>query len=623
MPTDILFRPVTNLIHRTEQRGVHRGNWLGSSGRVGYLNVLHIHISRGLVSLPGYRLLVALLVVALSSGCNRGASTELDADVEIDALFAEWNTPDSAGCGVGVNRNGTMVFERGYGMANLEQKVPITPATLFDPASIAKPFTALSVMLLAEQGKLSLDDEVWKHVPEWVNRQDRITIRHLLAHTAGLRDAFLLIELAPPPVDGVDINEHILRTLARQRGGNFVPSTQFSYNIGGYNLLGSIVARLRGQPFREFVAARIFGPLGMAQSSFRGGPVAVSAHHARGYHHDDQGYHLAREGGIDTSAIVGNSGLFTTVGDLLRFAQNLGDARVGSRDHLNALQTAVSLGENGTSPWGLGLEVGADGGLKTVGHGGGDRGIAAYVIRYPAHDLNVAVLCNLDNLNARVGTLARQVAAVYLPVRSQPESRGAAQATNLPALTAAELASYTGLYRDLATDTYGRVYVRDGKLWASADAGDGPADSVELRPIDRNQFSIPGAPVVAEFVAPGEGRPRQVRVTGAGPKPFVSEQVVEGFAPTAAQLREYAGRYANADLDVTYTLVARASGLVLQIPGRAEIALQPVFPDAFYGSLVDLIKFSRGAEAQATVFTVNRSSVRDLRFERARPLSRN
>ncbi len=299
------------------------------------------------------RLLVILLALGLGSACHRGASSGRDADAKIDALFAEWNKPDSAGCGVGVSRKETMVFERGYGMADLERKVPITPATLFDPASIAKPFTALSVMLLAAQGKLSLDDEVWKYVPEWVDRQDHVTIRHLLAHTAGLRDAFLLIELAPPAAPGVDINEHILRTLARQRGVNFVPSTEFSYNNGGYNLLGSIVSRLSGQPFREFVAAHIFGPLGMTQSSFRGGPVAISAHHALGYHHDDRGFHLARAGGIDTSAIVGNSGLFTTVGDLLGFAQNLGDARVGSRDSLDEMQKAVALGGNGTSPWGL------------------------------------------------------------------------------------------------------------------------------------------------------------------------------------------------------------------------------------------------------------------------------
>ena len=158
-----------------------------------------------------------------------------------------------------MSRKGTTVFERGYGMANLEQKVPITSATLFDPASIAKPFTALSVMLLAEQGKLSLDDEVEIRA-EWVNRQDRVTIRHLLAHTAGLRDAFLLIELAAPAAPGVDINEHILRTLAGQRGLNFVPATEFSYNNGGYNVLGRVVSRVSGQPFREFVSARIFSP---------------------------------------------------------------------------------------------------------------------------------------------------------------------------------------------------------------------------------------------------------------------------------------------------------------------------------------------------------------------------
>ena len=568
-----------------------------------------------------FRACARLLLLSLSavggSACQREPPTPGETAARIDALFAEWNTRESPGCGVGVARKGAVLFERGYGMANLERKIPISASTIFDPASIAKPFTALSIMLLAEQGRLSLDDEVWKHVPEWVNRHDRVTIRHLVAHTAGLRDAFLLIELAPPRAPEVDINEHILRTLARQRSGNFPPSTEFSYNNGGYNLLATIVGRVSGQPFREFAAARILQPLGMTHSSFRGGTVSVSPDHALGYHGDGRRFDLAREGGIDTSAIVGNAGLFTTVADLLRFAQNLGDGRVGRRDHLDAMQTPVSLGNNGTSPFGLGLEVGDDRGLKTVGHAGGDRGIAASLIRYPSEELNVAVLCNLDDLNARVGTLAREVAAVYLPARSDPATEQRAPPA-APPLTSAELADKVGLYRDAGTDTYGRVYLRNGKLLASMDAGEGAADSVELRPIDSTRFAVPGAPMIAEFLPPAAGRPRQIRVTGAGPKPFVSEQVREGFRPTAAQLQKYAGRYANADLDVTYTVAVRDSALAILIPGRDEIPLKPVFPHAFYGPLVDLIKFSGPAGGHAAAFTINRSSVRNLRFERTR-----
>jgi CubicO group peptidase (beta-lactamase class C family) len=131
----------------------------------------------------------SLVAIAFLAGCvagSNGAGSSADSpEVKVDALFAEWNTQTSPGCGVGVMQNGASVFERGYGMANLEQSVPITPATIFDPASIAKPFTALAVMLLAEEGALSLDDEVWRHLPEWANRTDPVTIRDLVAHTGG------------------------------------------------------------------------------------------------------------------------------------------------------------------------------------------------------------------------------------------------------------------------------------------------------------------------------------------------------------------------------------------------------------------------------------------------------
>ena len=367
------------------------------------------------------RAIAAGLVFVAALGACRRSPVEAP-NARVDALFAEWNKPDSPGCSVGVSQNGTVVYQHGYGMASLENGVPNTPATVFPVASISKQFTAMSIMLLAQQGKLSLDDEVWKYVPGWADHEHGVTIRHLLAHTAGLRDVFLLVELASPHVDGVNINDALMRILAHQRGLNFTPGSEFRYNNGGYNLLAGIVKRVSGQSFRDFTDANIFKPLGMAHTHFHDDPGLIVPNRAWGYHRDAAGLRLARAGG-DPGGILGNSGLFTTVTDLLRWEQNFADVRVGDRALVAEMQTPVVLTGGDKSPYGLGLEVGQDHGLKTVGHGGGDQGVAAYVIRYPDRGLAVAVLCNLDNVGFGVGALTRNVAAVYLPGRGADSSR--------------------------------------------------------------------------------------------------------------------------------------------------------------------------------------------------------
>jgi CubicO group peptidase (beta-lactamase class C family) len=211
-------------------------------------------------------LTVVLSIVVSLSACSR--SRPDPASAKVDRLFAEWNRTDAPGCAVGISRNGTIVYEHGYGMANLESGVPITPDTVFALASISKSFTAMSVLLAAKQGKLSLDDDVQKYIQEWTDRDDHITIRHLLMHTSGVRDAFGLLGWAPAS-RSEDINEAIVSILARQRGLNFSPGTEYQYNNGGYNLLASIVKRATGWSLGEFADANIFKPLGMTHSSFR------------------------------------------------------------------------------------------------------------------------------------------------------------------------------------------------------------------------------------------------------------------------------------------------------------------------------------------------------------------
>ncbi len=458
--------------------------------------------------------------------------------------------------------------------------------------------------------KLSIDDDVGKYVPEWADKGRPITIRHLLNHTSGLRDVFFLAGLSAPRDYGDDRNGTIAPLLAHQRALNFPPGSEYQYNNGGYLLLANIVKRVSGQSLRAFADANIFKPLRMSSTHFHDDPGMAVPNRALGYHRDGSSFQLARH--EDLGRLVGNTGLFTTTGDLLRWEQNFADPRVGDQAMLAAMQTPTMLTNGVTNPYGFGLQIDRDLGLLTIGHGGGDPGYRAQVMRYPERFLAIAVLCNLDDIDAVA--LAKRVAAVYL---RQPDVLPTV-GPNTPAprvtLAADDLAAKAGLYRDPAKEIFGRVFVRDGKLIASPNAG--AENGVELVPADRQHFVIAGTTISAEFVPPAAGRPQQIRVTGAGPTPIVTEQVTTTFTPSARELRVFAGKYVSRELDVTYGVRADDGGLILEVPGHTPITLAPIFPDAFHGDLVDVIEFSRDTRRAVTGFTVNTDGVRRLRFER-------
>jgi CubicO group peptidase (beta-lactamase class C family) len=532
-------------------------------------------------------------------------------EARVDRLFAQWNKPSSPGCSVAVGQKGAVVFERGYGMANLELGVPITPRSVFEAASISKAFTAMSIMLLAQKGRLSVDDEVRKHIAEWSDTNHRVTLRDLLSHTGGLRDVFLLVELAAPRRPGRDFNEWLVHLLARQRGFNFTPGSDFQYNNGAYVVLAEIVKRVSGRPLRDFAEVNIFKPLGMSHSRFQDDGTTIVPNRVSGYYREDG---ELRQAVVQPFPPIGNSGLLTTARDLLLWLQNFSDARVGDAALLSQMQTPAAIAGGYQGPYGLGLELGEDHGFKTIGHGGGGGGWGAYAVRYPEHGLNVAVLCNLDEIGWGVGTLARSVARLYLD--------DAASASTSPSdvpqvsLSPEELASRAGLYRDPVNGTIGRLFMRDGKLMASTNPSE-EGQVFELAPISPNRFVIPGTPVVAEFIPPADGRPQQIRVTGAGPKPQISQQVTGTFSPSSAELRAFAGEYSSAELEVTYIVVERDPGLVIRTSGRADIPIRPLLPDTFYAPrLVDVVRFSRDHDGVVTGFTLHSDGAWGLRFQR-------
>jgi len=263
-------------------------------------------------------------------------------------------------------------------MANLELGVPITPASVFHVASVSKSFTAMSVLLLAQRGRLSLDDEARQYLTELPNYGNRLTLRHLLSHTGGLRDVFLLQGLAAPRAGSGAPNDEFVDILARQRGLNFTPGTEFEYSNGAYLLLANIVKRVSEQSLRGFADTNIFKPLGMVDTHFHDDPTMIVPNRASGYHLDAGGLQVAIRG--DPGGIVGNAGLFTTARDLLLWEQNFADVRVGEPALVAAMQTPTVLTSGDTSLYGFGLEIGEYRGLRTIGHGGGDPGYRAYVV---------------------------------------------------------------------------------------------------------------------------------------------------------------------------------------------------------------------------------------------------
>ena len=453
-----------------------------------------------------------------------GRSSQADAasiEARVDRLFARWQTSDSPGCSVGVSRGGATVLERGYGRASLELGVPITPESVFHVASVTKQFTAMSILLLARDGRLSIDDDVRRHLPEWAGPSG-VTIRHLLTHTGGLRDAFLLIELAAPETSR-STHDQLVGLLARQRGLSEEPGRRYVYNNGGYVLLAEIVKRVSGQSLRAFADARIFRPLGMRQSHLHDDVAEIVPKLATGYTRGGDGaLRVARQPG----GVVGNAGLFTTVGDLLRWERNFAAPRVGDAALIASMETPPALPGGETTVYGLGLQVERHGGRRTVGHGGGDPGASAYVVRYPEHDLAVAVLCNLDEIDSIA--LARGVADIYLG-----EATGAAPRAGEPAavpMSAADLAANEGLYRDPTDETLLRIFLRDGTLRGSPGAGaDGGWPIV---PLGANRFAIPETSITLEFAAAAGGA-RTLRIVGERPRPAVLERVAS-YTPSAA-----------------------------------------------------------------------------------------
>ena len=393
-----------------------------------------------------------------------------DVRQQVDAVFERYDKPDWPGCALGVIRNGELIYDRGYGMANLEYGIPISSESIFRIGSTSKQFTAFSVLLLEEQGKLSLDDDIRTFLPELPDYGTPITIRHLIHHTSGLRDYLDLMDLTGRSDDDFYRDEDVINILARQKALNFLPGKEYLYSNSGYFLLSQIVRRVTGQTLRQFAAENIFRPLEMENTHYHSDHTHIVKNRASGYApRKTGGFRIS----MTTLDIIGDGGVYTSVSDLLLWDRNFYQNKLGqSGQALIKRMIAPGVLNNGKKlDYAFGLTVSSYRGQPTVRHGGGFVGYRAEMLRFPEQEFTVICLCNVSS--AKPTQLAREVADIYLGNKlqpaSEPESGNSGEGENGQAkelsLSEAELKAYAGAYYGEELGVAYRLAVEYGKLF--------------------------------------------------------------------------------------------------------------------------------------------------------------
>jgi CubicO group peptidase (beta-lactamase class C family) len=476
-------------------------------------------------------------------------------------------------------------------MSDLEHDIRNTPQTIFEAGSVSKQFTAAAVLMLASDGRLSLDDPARKYIPELPDYGVALTVRHMLTHTSGLRDWGSVAGMAGwPRTTRVHTHAHVLEIVSRQRALNFTPGTRSSYSNTGYNLAAILVSRVSGMSFAEFTRLRIFEPLGMTRTSWRDDHTRIVKDRAIAYAAADGGFRIL----MPFENVHGNGGLLTTVGDLLKWNQNFTAPVVGDAAFVSQQLRPGTFADGRAHDYGMGLYIGQYKGVEEVSHGGATAGYRAFLGRYPDQRLSVAVLCNAGSASAP--QLGHAVADLYLGDRIGR----ATTPSPTHVLTSQQIEAATGLYKNSSTGVPLSI-IRDQ---AGLRIQGGPA----LVPRSATAFVTADG---EKWEMDGNDRARLVDAFGTV-ETFIRAMPAK---PSDAELQELVGTYLSDEAEASMALAIADGSLVLKRRPDSTLPLTPVYRDAFSGD-IGLLVIRRDEAGRPNAFSIVQGRVWDMRFVR-------
>lgn len=523
---------------------------------------------------------------------------------KIDAIFAKWDKTLSPGCSLAVMKDGEIIYRRGYGMANLEYGIPNGSSTVFHIASESKQFAAMAIVLLAMEGKLSLEDDIRKYLPGVHDFGTKITIKNLVHHTSGLRDQWSMLEYAGWRDEDLYTDQDVMEILYRQGELNFQPGTDWIYCNTGFTALGAIVKALTGQTLAEFCQERIFKPLGMKNTHFHDDHTRIVNNRAYSYYpKGENGFQNA----IMSFGTVGATGLHTTVEDWALWDEEQYQGKVVGKTALQQMHEKAVLNDGTILDYALGLHIGAYRSLNIVEHGGADAGYRSHLLRFPDQHFSVAILCNLNTLAP--GMLARRVADVCLEEEFNLAPNGNLVDESPVQLSAQELAAKAGLYYEASSGMTMTLEYNEGHLTALT----GPGYPLEAISAERFRV-VPMPSMKMDFRTNSQGKQTLIP-SPEGTKPRVFEKV-EPSSENKKNLTEFSGSYFSPEADNIFKLEVKDNGLFLVRKKFPTVALRSTVTDSFVTQDGWDLQFERDEKGKVSSFRLNTGRVLHLLFNK-------
>ena len=513
-----------------------------------------------------------------------------DKTAEIDKIFSSLK-PDAPGCSVALSQNGKLIASRAYGSADLERSVPITTDSIFDAGSVVKQFVAASVLMLVEDGKLSLTEDVRKYIPELPDTGHKITPDHLLTHTSGVRDWQALRSL-------FESDPTAIQMALRQRGLNFAPGDEWGYSNTNYELLKEIVARVSGMSFAEFTQKRLWEPLKMTHSAYVHDMTAVIKNRALAYSKDKNTWKLDMYFGNDRG---GSGGLLTTASDLVMWNDALTAGTLG-KFVTEKLHEPATLNNGRKVTYARGLRVETRGADKLVWHSGGAAGYSTLSVRLPDHGLSLALMCNADG--GAKDEYASKIFDLFLP----PAAREPGPS---PSATPTDLSTRAGLFFNEQNGQPLLLAVNNNTL---AIAGGGPLVTLaadRFRNRRKSVFFMSEADFELQFLSADRFEIK------AKEGETIKYRRAVSFTPTPVELSAFAGQYDSSEMGAVMEIVPEKGGLTLRFYRNPEKALQlkPVDKDTFMISQL-VVCFVRDKDGKVTGFDYSNPLLRNIRYTR-------